>query len=233
MGSTGIKLLLFGPPGAGKGTQASIVAGKLGIPHIDTGSIIRDNIKNGTELGIEAKGHVEKGELVPDELVIRLVADRLTWEDASEGWLLDGFPRSIGQARALSTLGVNGGEAVDKVIFIDVPEEPLVRRLTSRRICPECKAVYNLVTLPPSKENICDKCGHKGLIQRADDNEESVRTRFRVYHSETSPIAEYYRAKNVLYKVDGSGGVDEVTSRVLELVDGTKKRSCGCCSGQA
>jgi adenylate kinase len=214
------RLLLFGPPGAGKGTQAAIVAQRLGIPHIDTGSIIRDNIRNQTPLGLEAKAYVNRGELVPDELVIRLVESRLKNDDSRDGWLLDGFPRSLTQARALSKLGPNGGETVDKVVFLDVPEENLVRRLTARRICGSCKAVYNLETMPPSEDGLCDSCGGD-LVQRADDNEESVRNRFRVYHGETAPIADYYRQKSLLVKVDGDGGVEEVTDRILNALDGT------------
>ncbi|HEX9744375.1 MAG TPA: adenylate kinase [bacterium] len=227
MGSYVNKLLLFGPPGAGKGTQAAIVAERIGVPHIDTGSIIRENITGNTELGKEAKKYVEAGELVPDELVIRLVKDRLTWDDTQAGWLLDGFPRSIRQAEALSDLSPGGSETVEAVVFIDVPEDSLVARLTSRRICPECKAVYNLITLPPKKNDVCDKCGHEGLIQRTDDNEESVRTRFRVYHNETAPIAEYYEKKKILRKVDGVGAVDEITSRILDEVKGSKAGARG------
>jgi len=211
------RLLLFGPPGAGKGTQAAIIAEKLGIPHIDTGSIIRDNIRQETPLGVEAKSFVEKGELVPNELTIRLIADRLTHDDAKDGWLLDGFPRSLAQAHALSKLGPGGIEPVEKVVFLEVPEELLVQRLTSRRICPNCKAVYNVITLKPKVEGICDKCGSK-LVQRADDNEESVRNRFRVYHESTAPIAEYYESKGLMEKVDGTGGVEAGTERIMSVL---------------
>jgi adenylate kinase len=212
------RLLLFGPPGAGKGTQAAIVARQLGIPHIDTGSIIRDNIRDKTPLGVEAKAFVAKGELVTDDLVIRLVADRLKKADAADGWLLDGFPRSLAQATALSNMGEHGEEMVDKVVFIDVPEEPLVKRLTSRRICVSCKGVYNLETLPPSVHDVCDACGGE-LVQRTDDNEESVRTRFHVYHEETAPIADYYRGKGLLIKVDGMGEIEEITDRIMRALN--------------
>lgn len=211
------RLLLFGPPGAGKGTQAAIVAERLGIPHIDTGSIIRDNIKIETPLGLEAKAFVEKGELVPNELVIRLVGDRLRKDDCADGWLLDGFPRSLEQAKALSKLGPNGGEAAQKVVFLEVPEDLLVQRLSSRRICPQCKAVYNVITLRPRTEGICDKCGAE-LVQRPDDNEESIRTRFGVYHKETAPIAHYYREKGLLVEVDGSGNVEDGTDRIMAVI---------------
>ncbi|HDS29691.1 MAG TPA: adenylate kinase [Firmicutes bacterium] len=221
------RLLLFGPPGAGKGTQAAKVAKRLGIPHIDTGSIIRDNIKNNTPLGVEAKSYVEKGELIPNELVIRLIADRLSQPDAKEGWLLDGFPRSLEQARALSSLGPNGGEAVEKVVSLEVDENLLVQRLTSRRICPDCKAVYNVITLKPKVDGICDKCSGQ-LIQRPDDNEESIRTRFRVYHEETAPIADYYREKGLLVSIDGSGTVEEGTERIMDALS-EKTHGCSCC----
>jgi len=209
------RLLLFGPPGAGKGTQAAVIAERLGVKHVDTGSIIRENIKSGTPLGVEAKAYVEKGELVPDELIIRLIADRLKKDEVSEGWLLDGFPRSLEQAKALSGMGRNGGEAVERVVFLEVPDEVLLRRLTNRRICAKCKAVYNLVTdMRPKKDGICDKCG-SGLIQRADDNEESVRTRFRVYRESTAPIAEYYGKKGLIVRVSGEGPVEEGAERIM------------------
>jgi adenylate kinase len=212
------RLLLFGPPGAGKGTQAAVVANKLGIPHIDTGSLIRDNIRNETPLGIEAKKHVGKGELVPDELTIRLIAERLSQEDVADGWLLDGFPRSLEQAEALSIMGPGGSEPVERVVFLEVPEDLLIQRLTSRRICGNCKAVYNLITLRPKVEGVCDKCDGE-LVQRADDNEESVKTRFRVYHESTAPIAEYYEEKGLIIRVDGTGSVEEGTERILAVLN--------------
>ena len=212
------RLLLFGPPGAGKGTQAAIIATTLGIPHIDTGSIIRDNIRNETPLGVEAKACVEKGDLVPNELIIRLIADRLTHDDAVNGWLLDGFPRSLEQAQALSILGPDGTEPVERVAFLEVPDELLVQRLTSRRICGQCKAVWNVLTMKTAVEGICDKCGGE-LIQRADDNEESVRNRFKVYHESTAPIADYYESKGLIVKVDGTGTVEEGTQRVMTALE--------------
>ncbi len=211
-------ILIFGPPGAGKGTQAADVAGKIGVKHIDTGSIIRDNIADETPLGVEAKGYVEKGELVPDELIIRLIRDRLQQPEVADGWLLDGFPRSLEQARALSQMGPGGTEPVDRVVSLEAPEELLVRRLTSRRICPKCKAVYNLVSMPPKEDGKCDLCG-TGLIQRADDNEESVRNRFRVYYESTAPIADYYREKGLIVAVDADGVLEEVTQRILTALE--------------
>ena len=209
----------MGPPGAGKGTQAAIVSERLGVPHIDTGGIIRDNIQDRTPLGLEAKEYVDRGELVPDDLIIRLIEDRLNKPDAAEGWLLDGFPRSIAQAEALSRMGPRGGEAVERVVFMEVPEDLLVRRLTSRRVCPVCKSVYNVITMPPRKDGVCDKCGAE-LVQRTDDNEESIRNRFRVYHSETAPIADYYKRKGLLVEVDGAGELEEGTERILAALDG-------------
>ncbi len=212
------RLLLFGPPGAGKGTQAASIAGILGIPHIDTGRLIRENIVNETPLGKEAKDFVEKGELIPDDLTIKLIAERLTHDDVQSGWLLDGFPRSIDQARALSDFGPDGIEVVEKVVFLNVPEELLVQRLTSRRICGSCKAVYNVITLKPSSDGVCDKCGGE-LVKRADDNEEAVRNRFRVYHESTAPIADYYLEKGLLETVDGTGTVEEGTGRILAALE--------------
>ncbi|MCX6646948.1 MAG: adenylate kinase [bacterium] len=220
------RLLLFGPPGAGKGTQAAKVSELLGIRHIDTGSIIRDNIKNQTELGLEAKSYVDRGDLVPDELIIRLIADRLGQPDVKDGWLLDGFPRSLQQAKALSAMGRSGKEIVERVVFFEVPEGLLLQRLTSRRICGSCKAVYNILTLKPKVEGICDKCGGELiLIQRADDNEESVRNRFKVYKESTAPIAEYYGKKGLLVRVDGAGTVEEGTERTMAALKAVK---CGC-----
>lgn len=212
------RLLLFGPPGAGKGTQAARVSELLGIGHVDTGSIIRDNIKNQTDLGLEAKAYVDRGDLVPDELIIRLIEDRLQHDDVSHGWLLDGFPRSLEQAGALSRMGPDGAEIVERVVFLEVPEDLLLQRLTSRRICGTCKTVYNILTLKPKEEGICDKCRGE-LIQRADDNEESVRNRFRVYRESTAPIADYYGEKGLIVKVDGTGTVGEGTERIMTALE--------------
>lgn len=212
---------MFGPPGAGKGTQAARVSELLGVKHIDTGSIIRDNISNETDLGVEAKSYVDKGDLVPDDLIIRLIADRLQQDDVRDGWLLDGFPRSLEQARALSKLGPAGGEIVGRVVFLEVPEDLLLQRLTSRRICGSCKAVYNILTLKSKEEGICDKCGGE-TIQRADDNEEAVRNRFRVYRESTAPISDYYSELGLIVRVEGSGTVEEGTERIMAaLVTGS------------
>lgn len=208
---------MFGPPGAGKGTQAARVSELLGVKHIDTGSIIRDNIRNETDLGVEAKSYVDKGDLVSDDLIIRLIADRLRQDDVRDGWLLDGFPRSLEQARALSKMGPDGGEIVGRVVILEVPEDLLLQRLTSRRICGNCKAVYNVLTLKSKEEGVCDKCGGE-LIQRADDNEEAVRNRFRVYRESTAPIADYYSELGLIVRADGTGTVEEGTERIMTVL---------------
>lgn len=208
---------MFGPPGAGKGTQAARVSELLGVKHIDTGSIIRDNIRNETDLGVEAKSYVDKGDLVPDDLIIRLIADRLRQDDVRDGWLLDGFPRSLEQARALSKMGPDGGEIVGRVVILEVPEDLLLQRLTSRRICGNCKAVYNVLTLKSKEEGVCDKCGGE-LIQRADDNEEAVRNRFRIYRESTAPIADYYSELGLIVRADGTGTVEEGTERIMTVL---------------
>lgn len=208
---------MFGPPGAGKGTQAARVSELLGVKHIDTGSIIRDNIRNETDLGVEAKSYVDKGDLVSDDLIIRLIADRLRQDDVRDGWLLDGFPRSLEQARALSKMGPDGGEIVGRVVILEVPEDLLLQRLTSRCICGNCKAVYNVLTLKSKEEGVCDKCGGE-LIQRADDNEEAVRNRFRIYRESTAPIADYYSELGLIVRADGTGTVEEGTERIMTVL---------------
>jgi len=208
------RLLLFGPPGAGKGTQAANVAGRLGIKHVDTGSMIRENMDQGTPLGLEARSYVERGELVPNDVIIRLIDDRLNRDDVASGWLLDGFPRSLDQARALSEMGPDNSEPVERVIFLEVPEEVLVKRLSGRRICSKCKGVFNIATLPPDEKDLCPLCGGE-LITRPDDNPEAIRNRFRVYRESTEPIGEYYENRGLLVRVDGTGEIEEVTDRVM------------------
>jgi adenylate kinase len=209
------RLLLFGPPGAGKGTQAENVSGKLGIRHIDTGSIIRENIDEKTPLGLEAQSYVERGELVPDDVIIRLINDRLNRDDVKDGWLLDGFPRSPDQARALSEMGPSNTEPVQRVIFLEVPEETLVKRLSGRRICTKCRGVFNIATLPPEENELCALCGGE-LTTRPDDRPEAIHNRFRVYRESTEPIAEYYEKRGLLVRVDGTGEIEEVTDRVMD-----------------
>jgi len=208
------RLLLFGPPGAGKGTQAARVSDRLGVKHIDTGSIIRENIDQKTPLGLEAQSYVEKGDLVPDDVIIRLIEDRLSWDDVKDGWLLDGFPRSLDQARALSNMGPENSEPVERVIFLEVPEDRLVERLSGRRICTKCKGVFNVATLTPDDKELCPLCGG-ALERRPDDSPEAIRNRFKVYRESTEPIAHYYEKRDLLVRVNGAGEIEEVTERVM------------------
>lgn len=197
-----MKLVLLGPPGAGKGTQATGIAEKYSIPHISTGDIFRFNIKNETELGKEVKGYLDRGELVPDALTVRIVNDRLTQADCENGFLLDGFPRTIAQAEALDESLANNTEALDAVINIDVEKDVLISRLSGRRVCKDCGQTYHAVNHPPKVEGVCDVCGGP-VIHRADDSEETVRNRIAVYEDQTAPLIAYYEKKDLLLTVDG------------------------------
>lgn len=204
-----LRTILLGPPGAGKGTQAVRIAEKYHIPHISTGDIFRDNIKNNTELGRKAKAYMDRGELVPDELVCAIATDRLKKDDCKGGFLLDGFPRTLFQAEKLDAFMASQAGEIDAVINIDVPDEELVKRITGRRVCPSCGASYHIVNIPPKKEGICDVCG-ADLQQRADDTEATVRNRIAVYKEQTLPLVTYYRQAGKLKTVDGALGLDEV-----------------------
>lgn len=204
-----LRTILLGPPGAGKGTQAVRIAEKYHIPHISTGDIFRDNIKNNTELGRKAKAYMDRGELVPDELVCAIATDRLKKDDCKGGFLLDGFPRTLFQAEKLDAFMASQAGEIDAVINIDVPDEELVKRITGRRVCPSCGASYHIVNIPPKKEGICDVCG-ADLQQRADDTEATVRNRIAVYKEQTLPLVIYYRQAGKLKTVDGALGLDEV-----------------------
>lgn len=209
-----MKLVLLGAPGAGKGTQASALSEHLQIPHISTGDIFRANMRQNTALGIKAKEYISKGLLVPDELTIDLVLDRLTVEDCANGYLLDGFPRNLAQAEALSAK-----EELDAVVNIDVPDQAIIDRMGGRRVCPECGESYHVDYLAPKVEGICDKCGSK-LIVRDDDKPETVKNRLKVYHDQTVPLIEYYDRQNLIVTVDGTQSPEEVTSSILrELED--------------
>ncbi len=207
-----MNLILFGPPGSGKGTQAKLIADKLGIEHISTGDIFRFNIKNNTPLGRQVKQYLESGGLVPDETTIAMVKERL--ERLRRDFLLDGFPRSLEQAKALSTFA-----RLDKVIHINLPDEAVVLRITGRRIC-ECGEFYNvnIPALKPKKDNLCDKCG-KPLKQRSDDTEETVRERLKVYHEQAEPVLDYYREKSLVSEIDGSLPVSEVTEAIMRVLE--------------
>lgn len=204
-----MRLILLGPPGAGKGTQAASITKQYNVPHISTGDIFRKNIKEGTELGKKATAYMDKGELVPDSLVVALVEDRLTWEDAKEGFLLDGFPRTIAQAEALDSVLENMKCALNKVINIEVDSNILVERAVGRRICKNCGATYHIKFNPSKVEAVCDVCSGE-LYQRNDDNEETVTNRIKVYEAETSPLIEYYTNKNVILNVDGQQDISKV-----------------------
>lgn len=208
---------MLGAPGAGKGTQAANLAKELNIPHISTGDIFRANIKNGTELGKKAKSYMDAGKLVPDELVCDLVADRIAKDDCKEGYILDGFPRTIPQAEALDKAVLALGTKIDYAVNIDVPDEAIITRMGGRRACLNCGATYHVQYNPPKKEGICDTCGHP-LVLRDDDKPETVQTRLNVYHEQTQPLIDYYEKKNILVTVDGTQSMDKVFSDILKAV---------------
>ena len=209
-----MKLVILGPPGAGKGTQAEYIVERYNIPHISTGDIFRENIKNNTELGKEAKSYMDKGLLVPDDLVIALVEDRLNKDDAKEGFLLDGFPRTVAQAVSLDSILDKNNEKLTKVINISVDPEILIERAVGRRVCKTCGMTYHVKFNPPKEEGICDKDGTK-LIQRDDDTEETVKTRISVYFDQTAPLIDYYRAQNLLVDIDGAKDIDKVFEDIV------------------
>ncbi len=212
-----MNLVMLGPPGAGKGTQAALLAEKLGIPHVATGDLFREALQNETELGLTAKSYMERGELVPDEVTVAMVRERLAKPDSEGGVILDGFPRTIEQAKALSDLLAERGQAIDAALFIDATEDELVRRLSSRWTCRHCQAVYNIISNPPRQEGKCDMCGGE-LYQRADDAPETVRNRIRVYGQQTSPLIDYYQDQGLLITIKSEGGIERVQQRIQEVL---------------
>lgn len=213
-----MNLILLGAPGAGKGTQAKIIMDKYGIPQISTGDMLREAVAKGTELGKKAKEFMTQGKLVPDEIVIGIVKERLAQKDCEKGFILDGFPRTLAQAEALDKMLAEMGKKIDAVINVNVPEEEVVKRIVNRRTCKNCGAIYHLIYNPPKKPGICDKCGGE-LYQRDDDKEETVRERYRVYKKNTEPLIDYYKKKGILYDVDGTKDIEGVKKEVLEILE--------------
>ena len=212
-----MKIIMLGAPGAGKGTQAKRIAEKYSIPHISTGDIFRANIKNGTELGKKAKTYMDQGLLVPDELVVDLVVDRVNQADCENGYVLDGFPRTIPQAEALDKALEALGQSMDYAINVEVPDENIVNRMSGRRACVDCGATYHIVYAPTKVENVCDKC-QGGLILRDDDKPETVQKRLNVYHDQTQPLIDYYTNKKILVEVDGTVDINDVFAAIVNFL---------------
>ena len=212
-----MKIVMLGAPGAGKGTQAEMLAETYGIPHISTGDIFRMNIKNGTELGKEAKTYMDQGALVPDELTVRILLDRVAKDDCKNGYLLDGFPRNIPQANVLEEALSKLGDKIDYAINVEVPDDNIIRRMSGRRACLACGATYHIEHVPPKKEGICDKCGEE-LVLRDDDRPETVGNRLQVYKDQTQPLIEFYEKKGVLHNVDGTKNMNEVFETIVTIL---------------
>lgn len=212
-----MKIIMLGAPGAGKGTQAKKIAAKYGVPHISTGDIFRANIKDGTELGKKAKTYMDQGLLVPDELVVDLVVDRLQQDDCKKGYVLDGFPRTIPQAESLDAALAKNGEKMEYAIDVDVPDENIVKRMGGRRACVGCGATYHIVYNPTKTEGVCDACGEK-LILRDDDKPETVQKRLGVYHDQTQPLIDYYTKAGILKSVDGTVDMEDVFQSIVEIL---------------
>lgn len=212
-----MKIIMLGAPGAGKGTQAKMIADKYGVPHISTGDIFRANIKNGTELGMEAKKYMDQGLLVPDELTVKILLDRVAQEDCKDGYVLDGFPRTIPQAEVLDKALAELGDKIDYAIDVDVPDGNIVKRMSGRRACLACGATFHIEHVPPKQEGICDRCG-KELVLRDDDKAETVQNRLKVYHDQTQPLIEFYGGKGVLRTVDGTKSMQEVFDSIVTVL---------------
>ena len=212
-----MKIIMLGAPGAGKGTQAKMIAQEYQIPHVSTGDIFRANIKNGTELGKEAKKYMDQGLLVPDELTVKILLDRVAQKDCENGYVLDGFPRTIPQAEVLDKALTALGDKIDYAINVDVPDENIVRRMSGRRACLSCGATYHIEHIPPKKEGICDVCGQP-LVLRDDDKPETVLNRLKVYHEQTQPLIDFYTAKGVLKSVDGTVDMKDVFAAITAIL---------------
>ena len=212
-----MKIIMLGAPGAGKGTQAKMIADKYQIPHISTGDIFRANIKNGTELGKEAKKYMDQGLLVPDELTVKILLDRVAQPDCANGYVLDGFPRTIPQAEVLDKALTELNDKIDYAINVDVPDENIVKRMSGRRACVACGATYHIEHIPPKKEGVCDKCGEP-LILRDDDKPETVLNRLKVYHDQTQHLIDFYTGKGVLKSVDGTVDMQDVFASIVAIL---------------
>ena len=212
-GGFALKLILLGPPGAGKGTQAELLIKKLSVPQISTGDILRNAVKQGTPIGLKAKAYMDAGNLVPDDVIIGIMKERLTEPDCADGYIFDGIPRTIAQAQALDEQGV----AIDAVLSIEVPDEEILIRLGGRRTCPECGTIFHITTKPPKQEGVCDVCGAE-LIIRKDDHPDTIRNRLATYHKETAPLIDYYKVQGKLKAVSGSGSIDKNIARTCEAL---------------
>ena len=212
-----LRTILLGAPGAGKGTQAARIIEKYNIPHISTGDIFRDNIKRQTELGMRAQEYMNKGELVPDDLTCEIATTRLLEDDCKNGFLLDGFPRTVYQAGKLDEFLKEHGQTLDKVIDVEVDQEALIARLTGRRVCKNCGATFHVINIPPKEEGICDNCGNN-LIQRDDDSEETARNRLSVYADQTMPLIDYYKDQGILVEIDGEGDPEKVFQDIVSAI---------------
>lgn len=209
-----MKIILLGAPGAGKGTQAEVICNRYNIPTISTGNIIREALKTGTEMGLKAKSYMDSGRLVPDDVVIGIIKDRINKDDCKDGFILDGFPRTIPQAEALDNMGIQ----IDKVIDIEVPDERIINRMSGRRVCEKCGASYHLEYKKPKVEGVCDQCSG-ALVQRKDDHPDTVKARLDVYHSETEPLKDYYEKQGKLSVVIGQEEIEDTTRLLLEAIE--------------
>ena len=216
-----MRIIFLGPPGGGKGTQADFIAEKYDIPKLSTGDLLRESVANKTSLGNEAKGYMNRGELVPDAVVIALVEEKLASPECQKGFILDGFPRTVAQADQLANFMVSTGKEVDHVVYFSISKDEIIKRISGRRSCQECKAVYHLEYVPPKEQGMCDVCGNK-LIQRNDDEPKTIESRLSVYQEQTAPLIEYYKMKNILGELDGSGLVPEVQDRLLDILSHQK-----------
>ena len=212
-----MRVIFLGPPGVGKGTQAEFIAQKYAIPKLSTGDLLRESVAKQTALGNEAQGYMERGELVPDAVVIGLVEEKLVSPECQGGFLLDGFPRTVKQANQLSTFLESTGVGLDCVVYFALAKDEIVKRISGRRSCPQCKVVYHLESIPPKQDGVCDVCG-KVLVQRNDDKPETIESRLTVYHEQTSPLIEYYKTRNLLCELDGAGLVSAVQDRLMALL---------------